>query len=125
MKIPQFKKGLLGALYFLEGRDLLIGLFTFLISEYGYKQLADPDLFALAILNNLVIEPMEYELDGFSRTSRKTILTTGQKMMKAALNNAPVADIFKAGRLKQSPGSGEGIFQKLETKALLKSALPL
>ena len=123
LNIPQFNKGLLGALYYLEGKDLLINLFTFLLSEYGYKQLTDPHLFALAILYGFGMEPMEYELDGFGRNTRKIILDTGQKMMRAALDQKPIAEIFEKSGLRQCPGSVERIFQKQETKKLLKSCI--
>src|SRR5262249_39351848 len=73
ISIKQFNEGILGVIYFLEGKDLLIKLLIFLISEFGIKQLADPHLFALSFLNSNGIEVMDYELDGFGRDKRSVI----------------------------------------------------
>ena len=111
--------------YFLEGRDFTIKFLTTLIAELGIKQLTDPHLFALAILFAVNEDIMNFELDGFGRGAKETILDVGKKMMtetaKENFSWSSVIEIFEKSGLRQAPGSLEGIMQKKETKEKLKS----
>lgn len=121
------KSGFLGIFYFLEGKDALTQLFIYLLAEFGVKQIVDPHLFALAILNGSGVEVMEYELDGFGRNKRASILSTGSKIMhEATLKNAnweSLNEIFVKSGLKIAPKSFEAILQKEEAKAQLKACI--
>jgi hypothetical protein len=121
-----FKKGFLGFLYFLEGKDLISETFAYLIAEFGIKQIVDPHLFALAILQNSGIEVMDYELSGFGRGERNLILETGKKMIVKVRAKAPpleIIDIFNQTHLKQTPGGFEEILQKKDVKKELQDCI--
>ena len=123
----EFKRGLLKIIYFLEGKDILIQLFAYLINEFGIKQLADPHLLTLAILTSSGIEVMDYECEGFGRHKSHLILQTGKKIMSQALNpeanSLDLVRIFQEAGLKLAPKSFEGILQKKEAKERLEKHL--
>ncbi len=116
----QLKTGVSGIFYFLEGKDILVRLFSSLIAELGIKQLVDPHLFAMAILNGSGVETMDYELEGFGRDKRSLILKTGQKIMADSLLQNSLGSLlvktFEESGLKHSPASTEDIFQKRKAK---------
>lgn len=127
LPIAQFENKLLGILYFLEGKDALIQLLIFLISEFGIKQITDPHLFALAILYSNGIEIMDYELEGFGPAKAEHILKTGQKIMAETLQkNASwqsLINIYYASGLKHAPAGYERILQKQAAKERLKECI--
>lgn len=118
------RRGFLGAIYFLEGKDFLVQLLGYLVSEFAVKQLVDPHLFAMAILYASGEEVADYELDGFGRNQLKQIAFIGQKMMREACKPDASWDsikkIFESSKLKASPVGFEGIMQKSEAKEKLR-----
>jgi hypothetical protein len=124
VSLESLNRGLLGAVYFLEGKDFLIQLLTYLTAEFGIKQLVDPHLFALAILYAGGVEVAEYELDGFGRGKTKNVVFTGQQMIKEHLKERSdwksTQKIFDQSQLKSSPGSTEAILQRYEAKRRLR-----
>ncbi|MFQ5729891.1 MAG: hypothetical protein ACE5GN_05985 [Waddliaceae bacterium] len=121
---PSMKRGLSGFVYFLEGRDASIRLLTHLVAEFGIKQLTDPHLFSLAILYACNEDIMDYELDGFGRRKKDTIIDVGQEMMNAMLEKnfswSSTLALFEDSGLRHTPGSLEGIMQKTEAKEQLR-----
>ena len=55
------KNKILGLAYWLEGKNGLIKLLSFLIGELGVRQIADPQLLAIALLNASGVETLDYE----------------------------------------------------------------
>jgi len=121
------KKSFLRVLYELEGRDVTVHLLTYLIAEYGVKQLTDPHLFALAILYGGGEETAEYELDGFGKNSRKAIFEVGHDILEGVLGGklswGQINKIYEDSELRPSPGSMEGILQQREAKEKLREFL--
>ncbi|MEC7839244.1 MAG: hypothetical protein VX777_04300 [Chlamydiota bacterium] len=123
--VPKKQKSkVLRILYWLEGRDGLIQVLSFLIGELGINQVADPHLFALAVLNARGVEVADYELNGFGRGKADIILKVGEQMLKdmndGIASTSDIISVFKNSTLKQSPGSYEAILQKREAKQELK-----
>lgn len=118
------KSGFLGILYWLEGKDFLVNLLGYLISEFGIKQLIDPHQFAIAILNAGGEETSDFELEGFGRDQRETIAHIGQEMMKEALSDhgnwESIQRIFQRSQLRAAPEGYEGLIQKKEAKKRLR-----
>lgn len=124
-KVPEnFTKGLSGFVWWLEGKDLVKEILTFLASEYGIKQLVDPHLCTLAMLTAFGVETLELELDGFGRKSKATILTSGQKMLTESLKLGATSQAillpFVQSGLRHNPGNTEGFHQRREAKERLK-----
>jgi hypothetical protein len=122
-----FKNKFVHLVYWLEGKNGLVKLLSFLIGELGVKQVSDPHLFALAILTALGIEVADFELDGFGRDKMETIFKAGEKMIKHSLeegiSSSVVVDDFVNTGLKHSPESVEGIRQKKEAREQLEKVL--
>ncbi len=118
------KSGLLGVVYTLEGKDLLVKALSYLIAEFGYKQLADPHLFALAILYSGGMEVAAYEVDGFGRGKKELILKTGREMVAESLRPEStfraIVALFERSGLRKAAGGLEEILQKKEAKELLR-----
>ena len=123
----QLKTGVAGLFYFLEGKDILIKLLTYLIAEFGFKQLVDPHAFALALLIGNGVETMDYELDGFGREKKSLVLRIGQEIMSKATyekaSSSSLITIFENSGLKSSPGSFEAFLQKKAAKEQLKERI--
>lgn len=118
------KNDFLGIFYRLEGKDILTETLTNLIIEFGIKQIADPHLFAIAILQSNGIETTDYELNAFGRMKGATVLEVGQAMMGKACAKAPwdsIVDIYSKSGLRTSVGGVEGILQQRESKEKLKA----
>ena len=121
---PQsLKKGLLGCVYELEGKDVLMQLLTYLVTEFGVKQLSDPHLFAQAILYANGVEVMDYELDGFGRNKEIDVVEVGEKILESLQkgeSSESIISLFNKSKLIQAPGGVEAIQQKQEVKKHLK-----
>lgn len=118
------KRGFLGIIYFLEGKDFLVQLLGYLISEFAVKQLVDPHLFALAILYASGEEVADFELDGFGRNKLGQVVFVGQNMMKESLKPGAswesIKKIYDSSQLKAAAGGFEGLMQKKEAKEKLR-----
>lgn len=122
--LPSFPpKNFSGLFYFLEGQDLLVDILTTLIAELGIKQICDPHLFAIAILQAGGVETTSYELNGFGRKKEEKILAVGQAIMEQACLGASwdkLKEIFEKSELRESPQGIEGIKQQKEIKKKLE-----
>lgn len=123
-----FNNSFLYFLYWLEGKEILMKLLSYLIAELGVKQVSDPHQLAIAILTALGRESADFEIDGFGRGKMNTIFETGEKMIRRHLaekGNAP-ADVigeFLQVNLKHRPENMEGGEQRKEAKEILAIAL--
>lgn len=118
------KWNLLGLLYWLEGKKILGEILTFLAAEYGIKQLVDPYLFTLAILNSQGVETFEMEPDGFGPDTAEKIVSTGKKIIEESLKPEAKSDAirshFEKSGLRAAPGNVKKILMKAKAKELLK-----
>lgn len=112
---------IIGTAYTLEGKQMLMALLTFLTNEYGIKQIANPHLFALAILKSFGVETMNFETDGFGEAKENLIFTTGLQMSKAPYHQ--VRDLYEQSLLDQAPGGFQTIIQKEAAKKALLDCL--
>lgn len=110
--------------YFMEGKDFLKKILSNLLGELVVKQVADPHLFAMAILAANGIETADFELDGFGRGTKDAIQGAGREILKNSSKEGvwpgDLSDIFERSKLKSNARSCEGIEQKKEVKEKLK-----
>ncbi|MEM1283351.1 MAG: hypothetical protein AAGG81_07340, partial [Chlamydiota bacterium] len=93
----KFKNKFVYFIYWLEGKNGLVKLFSYLIGELAVKQISDPHLFALSILSGLGIETADFELHGFGRKKMETIFRAGEKMINHSLEEDIPASCDHAG----------------------------
>jgi len=119
---PQtFKRGLVGALYALEGKKMLVDLITYLAGEFVIKQIADPHSFALAILKSFGKETLSYETDAFGRNKDEVIYNAGIKISQGGYDQAK--RVYEESLLNQEPGGLEAIMQRNEARKALRECL--
>ena len=119
----QAKGDLFGFIYTLKGKSLSADILTFLIAEMGIKPLVDPHLLALTLLKGSGITVMRYNPEGFGREACDRILTTGKKMIGAALEHKgskEINTIFADSGLRVCPEGLEAICQRKEIKEKLR-----
>lgn len=118
------KNKILGMAYWLEGKNGLIKLLSLLIGELGVRQIADPRLLAIALLNASGVETLDYEKDGFGRKNSRRVFNLGREIieekLKGKLNIFEITQLFYDSNLKASPQSYEGILQSQDLKKKLK-----
>lgn len=111
----------IGTAFELEGKQMIIDLITYLTSEFMIKQIADPHLFALAILKSFGKETLSFETDGFGQNKEALVFQTGLQISKSAYNQTHV--IYNQSLLRQDPAGLEGIMQKEAAKRQLRECL--
>lgn len=124
----KFKNPFVHFIYWIEGKNGLMKLLSYLIGELGVKQVSDPHLFALALLSALGIEIADFEIEAFGRKQMETIFKAGEKIIKRSQekenysSSLAVKGFLETG-LKYCPRSVEGNEQKREARARLEKAL--
>lgn len=110
-------------IYWLEGKQLLVKIFTNLLVDCGVEQLVNPHQLAILVLSAAGYKTEELELDKFGPRTNEQILKTGQKMIQEALKEKPDSEAilwhFTHAQLKASPGGLEAEEQKRDVKRLL------
>lgn len=123
----KFKNHFVHFVYWLEGKNGLVKLFSYLLGELAVKQVSDPHLFALSILSGLGIETADFELYGFGRGKMETIFKAGEKMIKHSLeenvSSSVVVEDFLNTELKSNPQSVEENKQKKEARENLEKVI--
>lgn len=128
-------------IYYGEIKQPLVKVLTSLFIEYGFKLVADPHQFALAVLYGTGIEVAEYELDGFGRKraeellkketeivsmeQEKSILDVGRSMLRQ-VQKAPggtVREIFEEAKLSYAPCGLERTARKRDARKHLKGRI--
>lgn len=110
-------------LYWLEGKDMLVKVFTTLFVELGVEQLVNPHNFCLLVLSAAGYKTLQFELDKFGKGTNDHLFKTAQGMLKAALADKPDSEAivrqFIESELKAAPGGLGAEKQKQEVRALV------
>ncbi len=110
-------------IYWLEGKDLLIKIFSSMAVELGVDQLVNPHSLGNLILSAAGYKIEHLELDKFGFRASKTVFDTTQSMLRESLQERPDSESIlrkvTQADLKAGCGGSSALEQRRETRDLL------